>query len=65
MFDGDFAVVCGGKSASLIDGAAEGSPRLFESVGGFQYGGVFMTSIYQKILTYSEDGMVSVWSLHA
>jgi WD40 repeat protein len=65
MFDGDFAVVCGGKSAALIDGAAGGSSRLFESVGGFQYGGVFMTSIYQKILTYSEDGMVSVWSLQA
>jgi hypothetical protein len=44
---------------------AEQSLRLYESVRVFQYGGVFVTSISQKILTYSEEGMVSVWSLHS
>jgi hypothetical protein len=63
IFDGDWATVCGGKIAVFCDGAAGSESQPFETVGGFQYGALFMTNIRQKILTYSEDGVVAVWSV--
>ena len=63
VFDGDYATVCGGRMAVFCDGAIGSSPKALEDVGGFQYGAIFMTNISQKVLSYSEDGVVSVWSL--
>ena len=63
VFDGEYATVCGGRMAVFCDGAVDSSPKPLEDVGGFQYGAVFMTNISQKVLSYSEDGVVSVWSL--
>lgn len=63
IFDGDYATVCGGKMAIFCDGAKGSRPQYFEDVGGFEYGAIFMTNISQKVLTYSEDGVVTVWSL--
>ncbi|KAH0789751.1 WD repeat-containing protein 5B isoform X2 [Histomonas meleagridis] len=64
LFEGNHATVCGGKTAVFCDGAAGCVPQMLEDVGGFIYGALFMNDISQKILTYSEDGVVSVWSLH-
>jgi hypothetical protein len=64
VFRGEFSAVCGGKMATFVDGS-RGSTRPFESLGGFQYGAIFMTSIAQKILTYSEDGIVALWAPHS
>ncbi|OHT08291.1 hypothetical protein TRFO_04898 [Tritrichomonas foetus] len=61
IFDGDVATICGGRMAAFWDGAGE--PQTFDDVGGFVYGALFMTNISQKVLTYSEDGVVSIWSL--
>lgn len=63
VFEGDYATVCGGNMAVFCDGAIGSAPQVLENFGGFQYGAIFMTNISQKILTYSEDGVVSIWSL--
>ncbi|KAK8852443.1 hypothetical protein M9Y10_017419 [Tritrichomonas musculus] len=63
IFDGDFATICGGKNATFWDGVQDSEPQLLDNVGGFIYGALFMTNISQKVLTYSEDGIVSIWSL--
>lgn len=63
IFDGDLATICGGKIASFWDGVPDSEPQLLDDVGGFIYGGIFMTNLSQKLLTYSEDGIISIWSL--
>ena len=62
MFSADFATLCGGRMAAFIDGDS-GQPMLFEDVGGFDYGAIFINNIAQKVLTYSEDGVVTIYSL--
>ena len=62
IFSGDFATLCGGRMAAFIDGDS-GEPVLFEDVGGFDYGAIFINNIAQKVLTYSEDGVVTIYSL--
>jgi hypothetical protein len=64
VFRGRFAAVCGGKMAAFVDGD-EGASQAFESQRGFQYGAIFMSAIAQKILTYSEDGVVALWVPHS
>lgn len=61
IFSGDFATLCGGRMAGFCDGLGE--PFLFEDVGGFDYGAIFINNIAQKVLTYSEDGVITVYSL--
>lgn len=63
IFDGDFATICGGKNATFWDGVTDSKPQLLDNVGGFIYGALFLTNISQKVITYSEDGIVSIWSL--
>jgi hypothetical protein len=63
MFAGEFGAVCGGQMAVFCDGEIEGENQVLDSMGGFQYGAVFMSNISHRILTYSEDGLVSLWSL--
>ena len=62
IFSGEFATLCGGRMAAFIDGDS-GEPMLFEDVGGFDYGAIFINNIAQKVLTYSEDGVVTLYSL--
>ena len=62
IITGDFATLCGGRMAAFIDGDG-GEPMLFEDVGGFDYGAIFINNIAQKVLTYSEDGVVTIYSL--
>jgi WD40 repeat protein len=64
VFRGRFAAVCGGKTATFVDGD-ERLAHPLETPGGFQYGAIFMASIAQKILTYSEDGVVALWAPHS
>ena len=63
IFNGDFATVCGGKMAVFWDGAPDSEPQTFDEISGFVYGALFITNISQKVLTYNEDGVVSIWSL--
>jgi len=61
IFGSDFSSVCGGRMAAFCSGLSE--PFLFEDVGGFDYGAIFLSEIAQKVLTYSEDGVIAVWSI--
>lgn len=61
IFSGEFATVCGGRMGSFADGYSQPIP--LEDIGGFDYGAIFISNLAQKVLTYSEDGTVTVYSL--
>ena len=63
IFEGDYEAVCGGKMGIFFEGNSGNIPQILEDVNGFIYGALFITNLSHKILTYSEDGALSVWSL--
>ena len=62
IFENDYSTMCGGKMSAFSDGS--NTPTLLKDINGFKYGAIFMGNIAQKIITYSEDGVVSMWSAH-
>ena len=61
IFGSDFSTVCGGRMASFCSGLSD--VYIFEDVSGFDYGGIFLSDLGQKVLTYSEDGVISIWTI--
>lgn len=64
IFEGDYEAVCGGKMGIFFEGNSGNIPQILDDVNGFIYGALFITKLAHKVLTYSEDGVVSLWSLH-
>ena len=59
----DYAALFGGRDAVFFSGSEDCPLQRLESIGGFHYGAIFTTAVSHKVLSYSEDGVVSLWSV--